>query len=216
MNQYTLQNSLNKVFSVLGEVFKVPTDSAYCQAKQKVKPEVFVHLTEQLNADFYRLYGADEEVKLWRGHRLMGGDGTKLNLPDTPDLRASFGVQTNQQSECVQATAVVAYDLLNDVGLQSALGEAHSSEKSLLFEVWSALEKGGRVVGLGSQFCGLLHHRQSQPGRAGSDHSLSAFIIFSSRGILGEPRSRANRKTQSIAMFKDEKVCQRAWFSGRN
>jgi len=63
----SLQNSLNKFFSVIGEVFKVPTDSAYCQAKQKVKPEIFVHLSGQLNADFYRLYGADEEVKLWRG-----------------------------------------------------------------------------------------------------------------------------------------------------
>ena len=112
-----------------GEVFRVPTDSAYCQAKQKVKPEIFVHLTEQLNEDYYRLYGADEEVKVWRGHRLIGGDGTKLNLPDTPDLRASFGVQRNQtsgeQGGCVQATAVVAYDLLNDIGLQSALGKAH-------------------------------------------------------------------------------------------
>lgn len=142
----SLQNSLNKFFSVLGEVFKVPTDSAYCQAKQKVKAEIFVHLTQQLNADYYRLYGADEEVELWRGHRLMGGDGTKLNLPDTADLRASFGVQRNQTSGesggCVQATVVVAYDLLNDVGLRSALGKAHSSEKDLLFEVWSVLEKG--------------------------------------------------------------------------
>ena len=141
----SLQNSLNKFFSVIGEVFKVPTDSAYCQAKQKVKPEVFVHLTEKLGEDFYRLYGADDEVKLWHGHRLIGGDGTKLNLPDTPDLREVFGVHTNQESGeksgSVQATAVVAYDLLNDLGLQSALGKAHSSEKSLLFEVWSSLEK---------------------------------------------------------------------------
>lgn len=76
----SLQNSLNKFFSVIGEVFKVPTDSAYCQAKQKVKSDIFVHLTEQLNADFYRLYGADEEVKLWRGHRLMGGDGTRTEF----------------------------------------------------------------------------------------------------------------------------------------
>ncbi len=146
----SLQNALNKFFSAIGEVFKVPTDSAYCQAKQKIKPEVFEHLTETLSQDFYRLYGADEEVRLWRGHRLIGGDGTKLNLPDTADLRASFGVQKNQTSGetggCVQATAVVAYDLLNDIGLQSALGKAHSSEKSLLFEVWRSLEKGDVLV----------------------------------------------------------------------
>ena len=93
VKSYRSLNSLNKFFSVIGEVFKLPTDSAYCQAKQKVKPEVLVHLTEQLNEDYYRLYGADEEVKLWHGHRLLGGDGTKLNLPDTPDLRASFGAR---------------------------------------------------------------------------------------------------------------------------
>ncbi len=129
---------------------RVPTDSAYCQAKQKVKPEVFEHLTETLSKDFYRLYGADEEVRLWRGHRLIGGDGTKLNLPDTADLRAHFGIERNQTSGetggCVQATAVVACDLLNDLGLQSALGKAHSSEKGLLFEVWRSLEKGDVLV----------------------------------------------------------------------
>ena len=142
----SLQNTLNKFFSAIGEVFKVPTGSAYCQAKLKVKPEVFVHLTEQLSADFYQLYGADDEVKLWHGHRLMGGDGTKLNLPDTPDLRACFGLQRNQESECVQARSVVLYDLLNDLGLRSALGQAHSSEKSLLFEIWKSLEKNDVLV----------------------------------------------------------------------
>ena len=88
----------HKFFSVLGEVFKVPSGSAYCQAKQKVKPEIFVHLTERLNEDFYQLYGADEEVELWRGHRLIGGDGTKLNLPFAADLREIFGIQRNQTS----------------------------------------------------------------------------------------------------------------------
>jgi hypothetical protein len=146
----SLQNSLNKFFSAIGEVFKVPTDSAYCQAKQKVKPEVFVHLTEKLAADFYSLYGADDEVELWHGHRLLGGDGTKLNLPDTPDLREVFGLQRNQLSGetggCVQARVVVLYDLLNDIGLRSAIGRAHSSEKSLLFEVWPSHKKTDVLV----------------------------------------------------------------------
>lgn len=146
----SLQNALNKFFGVIGELFKVPTDSAYCQAKQKVQPEVFEHLTEKLVADFYSLYGADEEVKLWHGHRLVGGDGTRLNLPDTAELRARFGVHRNQhagnQNDHVQATAVVLHDLLNDLGLRSVLGAAHASEKSLLFEAWSSLHKGDVVV----------------------------------------------------------------------
>lgn len=88
--KFSLQNTLNKFFSAIGEVFKVPTDSAYCQAKQKVKPEVFEHLTAKLSEDFYRLYGADDEVKLWRGHRLIGGDGTRIELAGYACFAGSF------------------------------------------------------------------------------------------------------------------------------
>lgn len=73
----------------MGELFSVPSASAYCQAKQKVKAEVFVHLSEVLCADFYRLYGADDEVATWHGQRLVGADGTYLNLPDTEDAAVS-------------------------------------------------------------------------------------------------------------------------------
>lgn len=146
----SLQNALNKFFSVIGELFQVPSASAYCQAKQKVKPEVFEHLSEKLVADFYQLYGADEEVRLWHGRRLIGGDGTRLNLPDTEQLRSGFGVNRNQHRgksyERVQATAVVLHDLLNDLGLRAVLGAAHSSEKSLLFEAFSSLQKGDVLV----------------------------------------------------------------------
>ena len=147
----SLQNAVNKFFSAVGELFCVPTASAYCQAKQKVAPQMFVHLSEVLCADFYALYGADQQVRSWHGHRLLGGDGTYLNLPDTPELRAQFSVHQNQhpgnKSEQVQALAVVLHDLLNDLGVASALGASHSAEKSLLFEgVWSATQSGDVLV----------------------------------------------------------------------
>jgi hypothetical protein len=75
-HKLSLQNTLNKFFSALGEVFPVPTTSAYCQARQKVQPELFRHLNEVVGQDFYELYGADHQVKLWYGHRVLGADGT--------------------------------------------------------------------------------------------------------------------------------------------
>jgi len=39
-----LQTAVNKFFSALGRVWEVVTASAYSQARQKVQPEVFVHL----------------------------------------------------------------------------------------------------------------------------------------------------------------------------
>lgn len=149
-HKMSLQNALNKLFHALGEVFRVPSASAFCQAKKKVKPEVFVHLSEVLCKDFYTLYGADQEVRLWHGHRLMGADGTYLTLPNTEQLCASFSVHPNQhlqeKHKQVQALAVVLHDLLNDLGVASAIGPAHASERSLLFDLWSATEEGDCLV----------------------------------------------------------------------
>jgi hypothetical protein len=53
-HKLSLQTTLNKFFSALGLVFAVPTASAYSQARQKLKPEVYRHLNEVVCEDFYR------------------------------------------------------------------------------------------------------------------------------------------------------------------
>jgi hypothetical protein len=150
-HKISLQNALNKFFGAMGEVFSVPTASALSQARQKIRPELFVRLNEVVVGDFYQLYGADGEVRLWRGHRVVGADGTYLNLPDTPELRREFSVQRNQhrhkQSEQVQALAMVLHDLRNDLGLAAALAPAHSAEKDLLFnQLWGQTRRGDVLV----------------------------------------------------------------------
>jgi hypothetical protein len=129
-----LQNAVNKFFSAVGEVWRVVTASAYRQARQKVQPEVFVHLNAVACEEYYARYGADGEVGLWHGQRVLGVDGSYLNLPDTEETRREFSVQTNQHvgGEQVQALASVLYDLRNDLGLSAALGPKQA-EKNLLF-----------------------------------------------------------------------------------
>ncbi|MFO1349415.1 MAG: hypothetical protein U1F68_01510 [Gammaproteobacteria bacterium] len=133
-HKVSLQNALNKFFTELGAVFSVPTASAYCQARQKLKPDVYVHLNELVCRDFYRLYEAQGQVRRWRGHRLLAADGTTLNLPDTAETRQRFSVQRNQfaGSECVQALASVLYDLLNDLGLAAGLGAKQAEKRFCL------------------------------------------------------------------------------------
>ena len=79
----SLQTAVNKFFSAVGEVWRVVTASAYRQARQKVQPEVFVHLNAVACEEYYTRYGADDEVVLWHGQRVLGVDGSYLNLPDT-------------------------------------------------------------------------------------------------------------------------------------
>lgn len=143
-----LQNAVNKLFTDLEEVLLVPTASAYCQARQKLKPELFRHLNGVVTRDFYQLSEAEGAVKRWRGHRLLGGDGTYLMLPETAETRAQFTVQKNQYADgsCVQALAVVLYDLLNDLCVGAALGKRQGEKKLLFSEVWEATEVGDVIV----------------------------------------------------------------------
>jgi hypothetical protein len=128
----------------LGEVFQVPTASAYCQARQKIQPELFRHLNEVVGQDFYELYGADHQVKLWHGHRVLGADGTYLNLPDTPETRARFSVQRNQRAEGerVQALASCLYDLRNDLGVDAVIGAKQAEKNHLFGSHWAATQPG--------------------------------------------------------------------------
>lgn len=142
-----LQTAVNKFFSAVGEVWRVVTASAYRQARQKVQPEVFVHLNTVACEEFYARYGEAQEVALWHGQRVLGVDGSYLNLPDTEETRREFSVQTNQypEGEQVQALASVLYDLRNDVGLSAALGPKQA-EKNLLFGTHLAATQAGDVV----------------------------------------------------------------------
>jgi Transposase DDE domain len=142
-----LQTAVNKFFSAVGEVWRVVTASAYRQARQKVQPEVFVHLNTVTCEEFYTQYGADNEVVLWHGQRVLGVDGSYLNLPDTEETRREFSVQTNQHmgGEQVQALASVLYDLRNDIGLSAALGPKQA-EKNLLFSGHLAVTRAGDVL----------------------------------------------------------------------
>jgi DDE family transposase len=143
----SLQNAVNKFFSAVGDVWRVVTASAYRQARQKVQPEVFVHLNAVACEEYYTRYGADHEVALWHGQRVLGVDGSYLNLPDTEEMRREFSVQTNQYvgGEQVQALASVLYDLRNDLGLSVALGPKQA-EKNLLFGTHLAATQGGDVL----------------------------------------------------------------------
>jgi hypothetical protein len=140
------QNALNKVFREMDQLETVPTASAYCQARQKLKPELFAHLNQMVVEDFYRLYEADDAVKCWHGRRLLGADGTNINLPDSESLRAAFSVHRNQHEEFVQAMAVVLHDLLNDIALQASLGPVNNEKGPLLEELWEATKESDVLV----------------------------------------------------------------------
>lgn len=175
------QNSLNKFFRELGTPEVILTGSAYCQARQKLHPELFVHLNSCAVEEFREASQADGTWQTWRGHRLLGADGTKLNLPNSAQLRDAYTVVGNQHGaagECVQGLAVVLYDLLNDLGQAAHLGPlAH--EPQVLMTQLGAHTQPGDVLVLDRNFADYLliawaaQHRREVIIRC----SLTAFSV---------------------------------------
>ena len=105
---------------------KSVTGSAFTQARYKVKPEVF----EDLNKLVAKTYHISSK-KQWKGHCLLAGDGSTLNLPSSKDIETYFGVYsiTDMGVKRYLARVVLLYDVLNDFIIDGKLSRMSKGEK---------------------------------------------------------------------------------------
>jgi len=132
-HKHARQNARNRFFRTLGLLREVPTASAYSQARQKVELALFRPLNQLVVEKFYTLYAAEGSVRRWQGRRVLGIDGTMINLPDTAATRAHYTRHGNQHGRAIRVQAVgrVCYDLLNDVALDATLGKQVAEQESI-------------------------------------------------------------------------------------
>ena len=86
LQQILLQNTALKHISLLAN--RSFTDSAYCQARQKLPLKVFELLLAKLLSSLQLHTKSDG---LWNGHRTFLIDGSSVSMPDTPELQSKFG-----------------------------------------------------------------------------------------------------------------------------
>ena len=109
--------------------------SAFVQCRNKIHPEVFIHLNQTLINEFYT--DNEASIKLWKGFRLLSVNGSQMTLPNTEELKNEYGQARNQNpSGVVQARVSVLYDVLNNFVLDGKLaplsvGELASAIKHL-------------------------------------------------------------------------------------
>ncbi|MEW6738101.1 MAG: hypothetical protein AB1489_42900, partial [Acidobacteriota bacterium] len=118
-----------------------------------------------------------------------------MNLPDTPELREAFSVQTCQVEACirVQALSSIAYDLLNDVALSAGMG-AKQAEKNFLFFTHLPTTEAGDVVVL---------------GRGYADYAVMAFLLTHQREfIIRFPRNSFKAVEQFWQSNKREQIVE--------
>lgn len=90
------QNALNKFFRELNQPQIMMTGAAYGQARQKIKPELFVHLNASLVEEFTLLSQADQSWQTWRGQSRAGRRWHQTEL--ARHARVGRGFERHRQS----------------------------------------------------------------------------------------------------------------------
>jgi hypothetical protein len=156
-----LQRELDQFFQVLslGDVAeRVVTKSAFCAARQKLKPSAFIELNRHLVRRWYH----DAPVRRWRGLDLRAIDGSTVRLPDTPEAIARFGQMFPAHSDpatlarisqvydplngLILARISQVYDPLNGLILDAIIAPYQRDERELLVEHLAALEAGSLLL----------------------------------------------------------------------
>lgn len=120
----SLQLSLNELIPKLDLSSLSVSNAAYVKAKRKFKHTAFTALNQIAVVD--TMYG-DGDYQTYKGFRILATDGSKIQLPDTDELKAEFGVMTYNNKvhgvsgEHAFALGSVLYDVLNRVALDARL-----------------------------------------------------------------------------------------------
>jgi hypothetical protein len=133
------------------------TDSAYCQARQRLPVGFFYRLHQAVLTPCRRAADRDHACR-WHGHRIFGIEGSSFSMPDTEELRDEFGQPSGQQEGCGFPTAhlLVQFDLEHGF-LQRALPapwRTHDMKRAAVLH--RDLSPGDVLVG-DRAFCSYAH-----------------------------------------------------------
>lgn len=144
-----LRNSIKSIQLVLNEFildtnkdFSI-TAGAFCRARKKLLHTAYV----ELNEDIIDIYYRDNDIKRFKGYRLLAFDASKITLPNTQEIKKEFGTKKfgnqigNSLGEYSSATYEACYDLLNNIAVQSSLNPCISYEADLAEKMVGGLEQ---------------------------------------------------------------------------
>jgi hypothetical protein len=130
--QSSIQRELDRFFKAYNNQLlteQYVSQSAFSQARLKIKPEAFVELQNDCLTHFYKNY----DVKKWNGFRLIAIDGSEIILPKTEDTINEFGEYTTNfmKKTVVLARVSKAYDVLNKISIDAKLVNREVGEHTL-------------------------------------------------------------------------------------
>jgi hypothetical protein len=129
----SLQIELNNFFENVLRKDTTIKKQAYSAAREKIKPEIFIELADDVNKLLYN--ENDKEYETWEGYRLSAIDGSVLEIPNTKELRDAYGYSKSKGGQTARAKALCIYDVINKIILKSKIDRFTSSERKMSMEL---------------------------------------------------------------------------------
>lgn len=143
------QKVIDRFFSDTGlafpgrQVVKPPDKAAFNRARKKIPPEVFQILFAQATEYAHTL--AQQHDKLtWNGFRVYAIDGTKKNLPDSPELREYFDAP--HRAHFPQMITGVLFDVLAKIPLNYMRAPFFTPEREMALALIQELGPGDLLL----------------------------------------------------------------------
>jgi len=114
---------------------------AYSKARMKLRHEGYISLNDILLEEYYQ-----RDYRTYKGHRLLGVDGSKIELPHGDLIEQEFGKINHDSSAINGAKAIVVYDLLNELLIDSELSKYNVSERAIALEQFERIKVSGKQM----------------------------------------------------------------------
>jgi hypothetical protein len=127
----SIQDELDYYFKAIDSLdvaVRTVTSSAFCKARKKLKHQAFIELNQKLLHYFYKHFC----FKTWCGFRVLGVDGSTIQLPNTQEVAEHFGVMHPAQGDpCPMARVSQLFDVLNKVTINALISPRGCGERNL-------------------------------------------------------------------------------------
>jgi hypothetical protein len=175
---------------------------AFSQARQKLSEQTFCRLGERLVDEFY----TDNTYTTWHGYRLIGIDGSTVQLPDSEAIRQEFGCSVNQCGPGMPLGRVsVAYDLDNGLGIDARLAPYGRGERALALDHLTAITAfDQRTLGHRGHTGDLVLFDMGYPAL----DFIALFVLAGKDVVMRTPDSRIKEVHAAIHAASDDQIIQ--------
>lgn len=123
----SLQVELNHFLLENETMSNTYSKQAFSKRRQLIRPEAIKEIFQVATDTFYQ----EAEYKTLKGYVVAAIDGSRINLPDSPELKERFGSQITGNAPQNQALSSCAFDVLNGLYLDAVITPCKSSERLL-------------------------------------------------------------------------------------